>query len=189
VATSAEKSAQSFPAAVKRRRRRSRSLSVQGEIRRSAKQIYEQGMAEAMKAAALLIVARKLDEVHALLVGSGVGTSAVRNTAVPPTTPATTPSPPAVKHPCVHCGRESIYKSKPNQFNRTGSWVCRVHMVLARSDEVEDQFDQRMNVAAQPAVAPAVQQQAFNYESAEQQPGASTMAEAFGAAQLVIEES
>jgi hypothetical protein len=157
-------------APVKRRRRRHR---VYTEVRQTARQIADNGMAEAMKAATLMIVSRKLDEIRTMLAASGMS----GGITLPPTSPPLQPSPPlapVIKHPCVQCGREGVYKSKPSQWNRTGSWHCRIHMVLATTTELEDRMDRSVNT--QP---PRNLQQDFPAQPA---PGASTLAEAMGMA-------
>ena len=169
----------------RRRKRRHRTESLNGEIRRSAKSIYNQQMGDAMKAAALMVVARKLDEVRQILVACGLN-----STAVPVTSPAVvfpqtaTPAPPipaAVTNPCVHCGRSGIYKTKPNQFNKTGSWFCRTHMALGGQIEAEDRFDRSLTQIA-PAPPPEVPP-----TSVPPAAGASSLSEAMGLAELVNE--
>jgi hypothetical protein len=172
----------------RRRRRRRRSVSLEAEIRQSARQIYASGMADAMKAAALVIVARKLDEIRALVVAGGLSNVAIQNAtpgSVSTAQPPPPPSAPEVKNPCVQCGRSGIYKSKPNQWNRTGSWFCRVHMALAGQIEAEDRFDRAMPPVA-PPMEPAPQQ--VSPQGVQISPGASSLAEAMGMAEIVNEE-
>jgi len=153
--------------AVPKKRRRARVLSLDAEIRASAKQIYESGMAEAMRAAALMIVARKLDEVRTILGAVGINTNNVAgmvgglpsNGVVQPVRQQQ----PAIEHPCVQCGREGVRKTRPNQWNRTGSWYCYDHQALAARSEVEDQVDNALiGPQAGPKLAPkpAIVQQA-----------------------------
>lgn len=155
------------------------------EIRASARAIYKQGYADAMKAAALMIVSRKLDEIKALLQVTGV------NASFP--TPATMldnlrpqqPLAPVVKNPCVQCGREGVYRSKPSQWNRTGSWYCRTHQVIGTTGELEDRMDRAIQPQAPPAQPPALQPApvvagANNLPA----PGASSLSEAMGLAQV-----
>ena len=169
----------------KMRRRRRRGSTLESEIRASAKQIYANGMSEAMKAAALLVVSRKLDEIRTLLSASGLGGAALGAgtpsplfpTATP--TPAAQPSPPQIQNPCVTCGRPGVYRSRPNQFNKSGSWYCRVHQKLGVSTDAEDRME---TVAIQPpsqAVQPAAPMPA-----PQPAPGASSLSEAMGLAVL-----
>lgn len=135
------------------------------------------GYAEALKAATLIIVSKKLDEIQRTLLALGANNLTPNNavTFTPPPQPA--PSPLA-KNPCQHCGREGIYKSKPNQWNRTGSWYCRAHMALAGQIEADDKMDRSMNFhvpSAEPSIGPPVA------------PGASTLQEAMGMAEIVDE--
>lgn len=161
-----------------RRKKHRRSTSLEVEIRRSAQQIFDSGMGEAMKAAALMICARKLDEVRSILAATGFNglVTGVSVTATPPVQAVATPAPPPIKNPCVQCGRTGVYKTKPNQFNRSGSWYCRAHLVLGRSGEAEDQMD-RMLTPTPPAAPPIIQPQAAPS-------GASSLAEAMGMAEL-----
>ena len=173
----------------RRRRRRQRSLSLNAEIRQSAKQIYETGMAEAIKVATLAIVSRKLDEIRTIvnLVANGFGNGPPLSRDSPslavsslPSPPSTSQQPPVVKNPCVHCGREGVYRTRPNQWNKSGSWFCRVHMSLGAGVEAEDRMDRTINpVPPSAAAAPAVPPQPV--------PGASTLAEAMGIAEIVDE--
>jgi hypothetical protein len=169
-----------------KRRRRRRQMSLDMEIQRSAKQIYEQGFSEAMKAAALMVCARKLDEVRTLLVAAGL------NTAGFPRIGGETHQTPAasavVTNPCVHCGRQGIYKTKPSQFNRTGSWYCRLHQPLANQIEAEDRMDR--SLAPAPALAAPTQPEMFAppVTNGHAAAGASSLSEAMGLAQVVDEQ-
>lgn len=176
-----------------RTKRRRRGPSLEAEIRASARQIHETGMAEAMKAAALLIVARKLDEVRTLLMAAGYTSSGAVGSS-PGTTIGTAAmaSPPAaaVKNPCKLCGRAGIYKSKPNQFDRTGSWLCRIHMALGTAQEAEDAMDRHLTPPPMQA-APAPQASApviTTPVGINHAPGASSLAEAMMGAQQVENE-
>lgn len=130
-------------------KKRKRALSLDAEIKRSAKQIYATGMAEAMRAATLGIVARKLDEIRAILAASGLGMPTTPVTPLSGVTaaPPSPPTAPPVLNPCVECGRQGAYRSKPHKFNPKGSWYCRGHMALAGKLEAED----AMATKAQPA--------------------------------------
>jgi len=135
-----------------------------------------------MRAAALLVVSRKLDEIRSLLVAGGVGslTAAVNGApTVVAVSPTAAPVPP--KNPCVQCGRPGVYRSKPNQFNKTGSWFCRIHIVLGTGGDLEDQMDRSLQPTMVPS-PPQVSPQASP-------PGASTLAEAMMGAQVVVEEN
>lgn len=174
----------------RRRRRRSRSVSFHTEIRQSARQIYQSGMVEAMKAAALVIVARKLDEIKSLVAASGLSGAGISQEIATlagvsaPQHPAQ-PSPPPVKNPCVHCGRAGFYRSKPSQFNKTGSWFCKTHLVLARQVEAEDRFDRTIQPSpqAEPPSPGLVEQ------IPAPAPGASSLAEAMGMAEISNEQT
>lgn len=122
-----------------KKRRRKRQVGLEAEIRLKAREIYESGMAEAMRAAALMIVARKQDEILAILRGAGLQGAAQ---LVMPTynQPAVVQSP-KVEHPCKHCGREGVKRTKPNRFDPAGSWYCISHVPLASAQEVEDRVD------------------------------------------------
>lgn len=171
------------------KRRRRRTSSLDAELRQTARTIHEQGMADAYKAATLMIVSRKLDEIRGLLVASGLSTPVAmplpRDVVA---TAAPSPPPAQVKNPCKLCGRAGIYKSKPNQFDRSGSWYCRIHMALGTSGEAEDAMDKHLTPAppppqqfsapqSQPLVTPGTSQGL-------QSPGASSLAEAMMGAQV-----
>lgn len=162
-------------------KKRKRGHSLESEIRRQARQIYEQGMADAMKAAALMIVARKLDEIKALLQATGVNAPVVGvanwNSPVAPQPQLA----PVVRNPCVHCGREGVYKSKPSQWNRTGSWACRAHIALLGQIEQEDRLDKAIQPQPTPAPPSALAPQPA--------PGASSLEAAMGLAEVVDERS
>ena len=121
-----------------KKRHRHRQPSLDAEIRAAAKQIMATQMAEAYKAAALGIVARKLDEIRAILQGAGVAQLLVSPAMA---IQAPTVARPIVEHPCVQCGREGIRRTKPNAFNRTGSWYCQAHVALAAQSDFEDRVD------------------------------------------------
>ena len=145
-----------------KKRRRHRQPSLDAEIRLAAKQIMATQMAEAYKAAALGIVARKLDEIRAILNAAGVGQvysgsiPAFNATGPAPVRPVAT----VVEHPCVQCGREGIRRTKPNAFNRTGSWYCQAHVALAAQSDFEDRVDAALigSVAAPIKTKPVVVQ-------------------------------
>lgn len=124
------------------KRRRKRTLSIDAQIRAQAKQIYEAGMAQAYQGAALAIVAGKLDEIRILLQAAGFSANIpVGNTngrMVQTFAPA---PPPPVENPCVQCGRTGVRKTRPNAFNRTGSWYCAAHQALAGQADAEDRID------------------------------------------------
>ncbi len=131
-------------AAVKKRRHRQPSLDA--EIRSAAKQIAATGMADAMKAGALIVCARKidetqrkLDEIRAILQAAGVGAQAqvVAGHSAPHPVSAPVSAGPA----CVHCGRPAVRRTKPNQWNPQGSWFCQIHAPLANQGEFEDALD------------------------------------------------
>lgn len=183
----------------RRRRRNQQQMSVDAEIRQSARQIYESGLGEAMKAAALVVVARKLDEIRNLVVASGLSINGLDQNAILPglsvPLPGAQPSPPPVAppplNPCVHCGRPGVYRSKPNPFNRTGSWVCRAHLPLVGQIEAEDRFDRTLGgeappPAQNPVVVPSVPPPSPG-SNGPVAAGASSLAEAMGMAELVNE--
>ena len=172
-----------------RRKRRRRTLSLEAELRQSAKQIYESQMSEALRAAALLVVSRKLDEVRQILVASGLGTAANVQSAIPgiASQPVVQPSPPPVQNPCCQCGRPGIYKTKPHQFNRTGSWYCRAHMALGGMIEAEDKMDKVAIQSQPPPSQPPQSQPLPPVQQDLPSPGASSLAEAMGMAEIVEE--
>jgi hypothetical protein len=181
-----------------KRRRGTRGISLESEIRAKAKQIRDDQMAEAMKAAALMIVARKQDEIIALLRSVGAtnflqaptrSTQQIFGVGAQPTA-----QPAAIEHPCVQCGREGIKRTKPNQWNRTGSWYCQVHAGLAAKTELEDAQDavligpqkgpqQKAPVVVTHPPAAMVQETQIQPTSTGPQdaPGAATMDDAFSA--------
>ena len=172
----------------RKRRRRRRMTSLNAEIRQSAKQIHAQGMAEAMRAATLMVCTKKLEEIRLILVANGFGNGPPLSRDSPslavsplPSPPATSQQPPAVKNPCVHCGREGVYRTRPNQWNKVGSWYCRTHMVLAGQIEAEDRMDRVLPVAAAVATPEPVQPVV---QPPQPSPGASTLADALGMATL-----
>ena len=173
---------------VKKRRRKNQD----SEIRQSARQIYQQGMADAMKAAALLVCSRKLDEIRTILLGAGLS-GVIPAGSIATLQQATQPSPvqavpPPITNPCKHCGRPGVYKSKPSQWDRTGSWFCRAHAVLGTSVEAEDRFDRSMNMGSgPPPVGPAIAPQPVTPQQFRSSPGASSIQEALGNAELVEE--
>ena len=128
---------------VVKKRRRSRPMSLDAEIRASAKQIYESGMAEAMRAAALMIVARKLDEVRSILGAAGINANSMGGLvgSVQPFQQRAPQAPPPVEHPCFQCGQPGVKKSRPNQWDRVGRWACQVHLPLIAVSEYEDRID------------------------------------------------
>jgi hypothetical protein len=154
-----KKAATAVPKPVKRRRR-SKVVSLNAEIRQSAKQIYESGMAEAMKAAALLIVARKMDEVRGLLQAAGINPHTVGGMVVSSAAYQAPSAPQPARQPegptCFSCGRPAVRKSRPNQFNPTGSWVCQIHVPLIAKDEAGDEVDRRFNLNTAPLPKPQI---------------------------------
>jgi hypothetical protein len=53
-------------------------------------------------------------------------------------------APPPQDALCVECGRVGVYQTKPNRWNRTGSWYCDVHESPARQREAEDAESSRL---------------------------------------------
>lgn len=130
------------------KRRRKRTLSIDAQIRAQAKQIYAAGMAEAYKGAALALVGQKLDEIRTILVTAGVGIPGAYQAnqfaaqrAQLAGVAGQTPVPAPVENPCVQCGRTGVRKTRPNAFNRTGSWYCAAHQALAGQADAEDRID------------------------------------------------
>ena len=122
--------------------RRKRKTSPEAEIRAKAKQIMAEREAEAYKAAALMIVSRKLDEIRDLLQGVGYTAAnqpvgLVRNlqTNTQAAVPGVGGPQAPIQHACTYCGAESVYRTKPNRYNRTGTWLCRVHVGLRKQHE------------------------------------------------------
>ena len=117
---------------------RKRKISPEAEIRAKAKQIMAEREAEAYKAAALMIVSRKLDEIREILSGAGLSARDV-SSLVPQGTPVSRNvslvQPAPIQHACTYCGAESVYRTKPNRYNRTGTWLCRVHVGLRKQHE------------------------------------------------------
>lgn len=178
----------------KRARRRRRVLSLNGEIRQQAKQIQQQGMSEAFKAAALMICARKLDEVKSILAVAGLSGVGISQNILPGLAsqpPPTKPLPPSpIENPCVQCGRSGVYKSKPSQWNPTGSWWCQTHKVLAYQTEAEDRIDRSMPSLTAPIVPsspPPMQNPQRNNPvgPTPPSPGAGSLQEAMGLAEVV----
>lgn len=129
---------------VVKKRRRSRPMSLDAEIRASAKQIYESGMAEAMRAAALMICARKMDEIRSILGAAGINANSMGGlvgSVQPFQQRAAQAPPPPVEHPCFQCGQPGVKRSKPNQWDRSGRWACQVHLPLINLSEIEDRID------------------------------------------------
>ena len=142
-------------------KRRTRTVSIEAEIRAKARQIMDDQMAEAMKAAALMIVGRKLDEIRTILSSAGLGRELAVVAQGAPYNPSRQPvvQQQTVEHACVTCGRESIRRTKPNQWNRTGSWYCPIHVGLAAQSEFEDARDNALlGPQAGPKPKPAVVQ-------------------------------
>lgn len=81
-----------------------------------------------MKAAAYMVVAKKLDEIKAILQAA-VGTSG-REAPVRSIQPSVSADIPAIQHPCSECGREGSYPIRPNRWNRKGMWLCPIHEPL-----------------------------------------------------------
>lgn len=151
-----------------KRKRRTRTLSLEAEIKLKAKQIIQEREAEAYKAAALMICSRKLDEVSSLLRSIGATSTGIAMAqsgisgapAARPISPVIQPNP--VEHPCCQCGREGVRRTKPNRFNRTGSWYCAAHVRMAAMTDGEDRMDAALlggtaepPIVKQPVVAPA----------------------------------
>lgn len=127
-------------------RKRYRTPSLETEIRVKAKQIMADQMAEAMTAATLIIVSRKLDEIRALLQNAGFPQiqtpvlAANHNTSINQGV--------TIEHPCVQCGREGVRQTKRTRFNRQGSWYCLAHQKLAAVQDFEDRVDAGFNQGA-----------------------------------------
>lgn len=96
--------------------------------------------AEIYKVAALTIVSRKLDEITDLLRSAGFGQSAggiyqkMAAMGAPGVRPPSV-TPVGIQHPCTYCGVESVYRTKPNRYNRTGTWLCRAHLAMRSQHE------------------------------------------------------
>jgi hypothetical protein len=140
-------------------------MSLDAEIRASAKQIYESGMAEAMRAAALMIVARKLDEVRTILGAAGINANSMGGlvgSVQPFQQRAPQAPPPPVEHPCFQCGQPGVRKSRTNQWDRVGRWACAVHVPLIAKEEYDDRVDASIlgPQAGPKTKAPAIVQQA-----------------------------
>jgi len=137
---------------VHKMKRKRRTLSLEAEIKLKARQIMDEQMAEAMKAAALMIVGRKLDEIRQILGAAGLAqpgmvpsgqrivVGAIGQNGAANGTVHQNPNP-SVEHPCVQCGREGVRRTKPNRFNRTGSWYCAAHVRMAAQSDGEDAMD------------------------------------------------
>lgn len=145
--------------AVKTRKRRRVSLDAQ--LKAKAREIYNSGMADAMKTAAALLVAEKLNEVAILLGVTGYRLSSVPPAAAAQSSPlahaivaSSPPPPPPVENPCVQCGQRGVYKTQRNRFNLTGSWYCAVHRVLGGAQDAEDKLDQALIAQGPPITKP-----------------------------------
>ena len=133
------------------KRKRHRTPSLDAEIRNAAKQIIKTQMAEAYKAAALGVVARKLDEVKAILNAAGfVGIGTITNHVQPMAAGVPSLVPQQVENPCCQCGRPGVRRTRPNNFNPTGSWFCAAHQVLAARSDFDDAMDRQLIGAAPP---------------------------------------
>jgi hypothetical protein len=141
------------------KKKRKRSTSLEAQLRREAAKIYESGMAQAYNAAVGQMLVRKIDELLQLAAVTGYRMDAgapligqMQRSAPPP------PPKPAVEHPCTSCGQESVYRTKPNAFNRTGSWYCRVHATTGMTADNEDALDRALIGPQAPVTkaAPAV---------------------------------
>lgn len=124
-------------------RRRKRQATWEAELRAKVLDLKAERDIEIMQVAALTLVLRRLDEikhilgaahldpssglglVHSTLSGNvGVGASQAVQ-AVPKAV-----SEPPIQNPCGECGRESVYRTRRNKFNRTGTWLCPIHLGL-----------------------------------------------------------
>lgn len=170
-------------------KKRGRSTSLDAQIKREAKKIYDTGMAAAMNAAIGKLVCEKLDEIRTILAATGYSVGMVPP-ASPILAPPAPPAPPKVENPCVHCGRAGVKRAKPNRWNRGNPpWYCRDHIVLAAEVQAEDNLD-NMVLGAQPplpnpepALPPAPPVQMLKQVEAPEPQGVS-MAEALGMAAL-----
>lgn len=139
------------------KRRKKRALSLDAEIRKAAKQIEATRMADAYKAAALGIVARKQDEILAkqneiTAILRAAGLQGVMGAVVAGAQPAMRAPQPAGPT-CVTCGQPGVRRAKPNQWNRGNPpWYCATHQVLAGVQEVEDRIDNALIGAPAPVV-------------------------------------
>lgn len=138
--------------------KRKRTLSVEAEIRQRAQQLLRDQEVEAYKTAALLVCSRKLDEIRALLQAAGftplqATPAGMADNAI---NPARVSAPAAPVHPCQECGREAVVRTKPNKFNRTGSWLCRIHLALKRQYEQTNKPTQ-VELEAEPLPSPPKQ--------------------------------
>jgi hypothetical protein len=125
------------------KRRRKRRTSIDAQIMARAREIQASGMAAAMNAAIGQLVLEKLTDIQSLLGATGYQVS-----AGPPlpgiARTATAPPPlqqPKVEHPCTQCGREGVYRTRPNKFNPQGSWYCAAHQGLGGRSDLEDHVD------------------------------------------------
>ena len=140
-----------------KRRRRSKVVSIEAQLRQQAKSIYETGMVEAVRVATLGLILKKQDEITALLRAAGIEQHSVVR-VVGGTAPAPAPRAPVYDGPtCFQCGRPATRKSRPNKFNPTGSWACQVHEVLLAKSESEDRVDASFMLNQEPMPGPKQQ--------------------------------
>lgn len=136
---------------VVKKRRRSRVMSLDAQVKAAAKQIVASGMAEAMKAGAIIVASRKLDliaqeisEIRSILGAAGINANSMGGlvgSVQPFQQRAAQAPPPPVEHPCFQCGQPGVKRSKPNQWDRSGRWACQVHLPLINLSEIEDRID------------------------------------------------
>lgn len=101
----------------------------EAELRDKARELRAERDIEILRTAALMLVGRRLDEIAKIIHSAGFSgrpqESAPAVLGVDTRAVAASPD----VHPCQECGREAVIKTKPNKFNRTGSWLCRTHIV------------------------------------------------------------
>lgn len=138
------------------KKRRKRGMSLDAEIKKAAKQIYESGMADAYKSAALSIVGRKLDEIKAILQAAGLqGAMGAGNHAPAPQAAPQRPAPRPDGPVCTHCGLPAVRRAKPNRFIvGPPPWYCLVHAGIAGKIEAEDALDGALIGATGPQIKP-----------------------------------
>jgi len=142
---------------VKRRRRK--VVSLESEIRAKAKQIMDDQMAEAMKAAALMIVGRKLDEIRGLLQGAGFVSGQPFGVGLAPQSLSRSgdaglrPQPQPVENPCFQCGRPGVRKSPRTKWG-PGQWACAAHVLLLAITVDEDKVDATFALNTEPGPKP-----------------------------------
>lgn len=187
------------------KRRKKRATSIEAEIRKAAKQIEATRMADAYKAAALGIVARKQDEIlvkqneiaailHAAGPFGNVAQSRPASAGVVGQVVRQQPTGPV----CAQCGQPAVRQAKRNRFTAgEPAWYCRIHQALAGQVEREDAIDNALIGAQAPVVkkppvviqtqAPAViVPQAVVAEPTEEKPS-DALREALGLVAEVVE--